>query len=85
MSRDFNNIGPWLLPKLEKMGLSLEQFANLVGVTRTMLYNYINDTNRPSTQTMSRICNILEVPLIEGLQQYTEKKAGRPVGWRKRR
>lgn len=85
MSKDFNNIKQWILPKLEQMEMSIEQFANLAGITRTAVYNYLNDRNRPSTQTMARMCEVLGVPLLEGLQQYSEKKAGRPYGWRKKR
>jgi transcriptional regulator with XRE-family HTH domain len=80
IERDFNNLKDWLPGKIRATGLSFEQFARAVGITRTMIYNYIDDKNRPETQTMVKICQLLQVPLEEGLSQYTPRKVGRPPG-----
>lgn len=76
--KSYNHIRSWLIPKLDAMGCSVELFANQVGVSKTMIYHYINDVSRPETQVMKRICDVLGVSLDEGLSQYTEKKRGRP-------
>jgi transcriptional regulator with XRE-family HTH domain len=76
--KDFNNIREWLIPLLDKRGLSVERFANQVGVTRAAVYHYIKDTNRPSEQTMIKMCRILGVAPEDGLRQYTPKIVGRP-------
>jgi DNA-binding XRE family transcriptional regulator len=75
---DFSNLPVWLPKKLDDAGLSPEQFANQVNVSRTSIYAYISDKSRPSEQTMSRMCRLLNVPFEEGLAQYTPKKIGRP-------
>lgn len=80
MSKDFNNLGIWLPPRIEKTGLSIEMFARKVSLSRAQLYRYFTDLSRPTTQTMARICRALHVPLEEGLRQYTEKTNGRPKG-----
>ena len=76
--KDFNYIKEWLMPKLDAKGISVEALANAVGVTRGAIYFYLDDTCRPETQTMARICQFLGVPLEEGLKQFTPKKRGRP-------
>jgi transcriptional regulator with XRE-family HTH domain len=80
MDRNFNNLGTWLPPLIEKTGMSYEQFARAVGRTRVMIYNYIKDINRPDEQTMIRMCQVLGVPVEEGMGQYTPRKVGRPLG-----
>lgn len=77
---DFNNLGEWLPPRIEKTGLSIEMFSRKIDLSRAQLYRYFNDLSRPTTQTMAKICRVLKVPLEEGLRQYVEKKNGRPVG-----
>jgi ribosome-binding protein aMBF1 (putative translation factor) len=78
--KDFNNLPVWLPKKLDESGLSPEQFANRVNVSRTMIYEYISDDARPSEQTASRMSRILGVKFEELLSQYTPKKNGRPRG-----
>lgn len=78
--RNFNNLNTWLPPRIQATGMSIEQFARAAGVTRVMIYNYIADKNRPDEQTMIRICQLLNVPAEEGMQQYTPRKVGRPKG-----
>lgn len=75
-----NNIQNWLMSHLREMGLSVEQFANLVGLSRASIYFYFQDKCRPSEEAMAAICDVLGVPLEEGLQQYIPKKTGRPSG-----
>lgn len=67
--------------------MSIEQFANEVGVSRASVYFYFSDQARPTEETMKRMCDVLERPYEEGLRQYTPKKNGRPSegGRRKRR
>ena len=80
--RDFNRIQAWLDPQLKEKKLSVEAFANLCDLTRTSVYFFRNDKNRPSEQTMIRMCQVLGVPAEEGFAQYTPKPLGRPSGLR---
>ena len=80
MIRDYNNIRGWLLPKLESRGFSIERFADSVGVSRAIVYMWLHDQSRPTEQTMSKVCHVLDIPLEEGLSQYTPKPNGRPAG-----
>jgi transcriptional regulator with XRE-family HTH domain len=75
---NFNNIRNWLLPKLEELGMSVEQFARAAKLTRAMVYFYMSDRNRPSEQAMIRMCQVLGCPPEEGMRQYTPNKIGRP-------
>jgi hypothetical protein len=75
---DFNHTRDWLIPKLDAGGISDETFANAIGVNRSVICFYMNESCRPETQTMSRTCRFPGVPLEEGLKQYTHKKKGRP-------
>lgn len=78
MDKDYNNIREWLLPKLDALNLSIEQFARKAKISRASVYFYLDDTYRPSTGIMLRMCEVLGVPLAEGLRQYSERKPGRP-------
>ena len=77
---DFNNIKDWIVPLLEQKGLSLENFAREVGVSRASIYFYMTDKTRPTSVTMKKMCDVLEVPFEEGLAQYTPRPVGRPKG-----
>jgi len=77
---DFSNLPYWLPRQVRKIGLTLEQVAHRIGVSRTMMYEYLQDTARPSEQTMLKMCRLFKVPFEEGLSQYTPKTNGRPRG-----
>lgn len=95
MSKDFNHINQWLTQKLDERGVSVEQLANISGLSKASLYFYMTDRRRPDEQAMAKICHALsglmvtdlqgnqfmqEVPFEEGLRQYTPRKRGRPSG-----
>lgn len=82
MKSDYNHIREWLLPQLAEKGLSIEQFARACGLSRVIVYFYMDDKYRPDSQIMAAMCDVLEVPLEEGLRQYTPRKRGRPEGYR---
>jgi transcriptional regulator with XRE-family HTH domain len=77
--RDYNRIKQWLDPKLKEKGLSVEAFARQCGLTRTSIYFFRADKNRPNEQTMIRMCQVLGVPAEEGFAQYTPNQVGRPT------
>lgn len=83
MMQNENTIKQWLIPKLTERRLTVEQFANKVGVSRASIYFYFTDKARPEVETMAAMCAVLNVPLKEGLNQYTPKPVGRPGGGRK--
>lgn len=77
-AKDFNHIRQWLDPKLDELDLSVESFARQCDLTRTAIYAYRADKNRPSEQTMIRMCQVLGVSAEDGFAQYTPRKKGRP-------
>lgn len=77
MGKDFSNLGDWLPKQLRRVGLSVEQLARLAGLSRASVYFYIDDTCRPTEQSMVKICSVLGVPLDVGLRQYTPRQIGR--------
>ena len=77
---NFSNLPVWIPEQLMRLGLTKEQLAHRLGVSRTSIYRYIYDMDRPSKDTMLKMCRVMGVPLEEGLRQYTPKKNGRPFG-----
>lgn len=58
--------------------MTVENFSDLVGVSRGMVYFWMHDKHRPTEDAMVRVCQVLDVPLKEGLSKYTPKLTGRP-------
>lgn len=58
--------------------LTVERLARASNVTRTAVYNYTKNINRPTIETLRRMCEALDVPVELGLQYCTPSKAGRP-------
>ena len=77
---NFSNLPKWIPRQLKRVGLTKEQLAHRVGVSRTTIYRYIYDMDRPSENTMLNMCRVLDIAFEEGLRQYTPKKNGRPFG-----
>ena len=77
-TKDFNTLPVWLRSRIALVGLSPEEFARMVGVSRVSVYNYLSGHSRPNSQTMVSICHVLEVPLEEGFAQYSPPAIGRP-------
>jgi transcriptional regulator with XRE-family HTH domain len=73
-----NPIRRWLLPKLAAKDMSVAQLAAAIGVSRAAVYLYLNDQSRPTGYHMARICQVLGVPIEEGLGVYVPKRTGRP-------
>ena len=71
-------IRDWLLPKLAAKEMSVAQLATAIGVSRAAVYLYLNDQSRPTGYHMARICQVLGVPIEEGLGVYVPKRTGRP-------
>lgn len=76
--KDFNNLGTWLPPRIEATGMSIEKFSYKAGLSKAIVYFYMQDKYRPSAESMIRMCKVLGVPAEEGLAQYTERKVGAP-------
>jgi transcriptional regulator with XRE-family HTH domain len=77
---NFSNLPSWLPRHLKRTGLTPEKLGHRAKISRTTVYRYMYDENRPTAQTMLRICRVLGVPFEEGMGQYTPKKNGRPYG-----
>lgn len=78
--KDFNNLPVWIPKQCAKKEIGIETLAQRSGVSRTAIYKYLYDQDRPSEQTMKRITKALGVSFEEGLKQYTPKRNGRPPG-----
>jgi transcriptional regulator with XRE-family HTH domain len=83
MSKDYNRLGKWLGQQLLKHSISPEVLANRARVSRASVYFWMADITRPGVQSMVKVCQVLNVPLEEGLAQYTPKENGRPAGGKK--
>jgi len=77
-SADFSNLGKWLPQKMADKGMSAEQLGNACGVSRSAIYFFISDKNRPTEMTMMKICRALDADFADGLRQYTPRPMGRP-------
>jgi transcriptional regulator with XRE-family HTH domain len=77
---DWSNLPYWLPKKIKATDLTVEQIAHRVGISRTMMYEYLTDDARPNEDTMLKLCRVLNVPYEEGLAQYVPRKNGRPRG-----
>lgn len=75
---NFSHLPTWLPKQLERVQLSAEQLAHRAGVSRTCIYRYMYDQDRPSKKTMLGICRALDIPPEQGLRQYSTKPNGRP-------
>jgi transcriptional regulator with XRE-family HTH domain len=74
---NFNRIKEWLDPKLKRMDLSPEEFARTCHLSKASIYFYRVDATRPDVQSMTKMCEVIGVPLEEGLAQYTPRRNGR--------
>jgi transcriptional regulator with XRE-family HTH domain len=79
MAKDFNNLAKWIPARMKEAGIeTVEKLANRAGLSRTAIYRWFYDQDRPSEDSMLKICRVVGVSLEEGLSQYSPKKVGRP-------
>jgi transcriptional regulator with XRE-family HTH domain len=76
--KNHNQLREWLLAKLAEKDLSVAQLAHATGVSRAAIYLYLTDQSRPTGYQMAKMCQVLGVPIEEGLAQYVSRRAGRP-------
>lgn len=62
---------------LKTNGISVEQFARKIGVTRTSVYYYVRDRSRPTLSTLEKICKEVGISLAEGFTYCTPREEGR--------
>ena len=55
------SIKPYRMAK----GISVQEFAKLTGLSRTMIYNYESGLNTPSPKTLVKIAEVLGVEPIK--------------------
>lgn len=81
-----NNLKQWLIGTedkpglLVKRGIGTEDFAYSIGLTRSAVYFFLEDNNRPSPQTLAKMCKVLGVTIEEGLKHVDPRATGRPAG-----
>lgn len=62
---------------LDKLNLSVEQFARAVGVTRASVYYYLRNRTKPTPNTLAKMANVLDVPYEQMLTYITPRPMGR--------
>lgn len=77
----FNHLDTWLPDKIRDCGLTVQEFADQAGLSRSALYHFMKDKRRPDDRTISKICKFLNLPIEEGKAQYTRNMPGRPKGY----
>jgi hypothetical protein len=63
---------------LKRRGWSVEDLSRYVGVTRTIIYKYIQNNSRPTVPVLRKMGEVLEVPFAEMLTYCIPSKIGRP-------
>jgi transcriptional regulator with XRE-family HTH domain len=58
--------------------LSVEKLARASNITRTAVYNYINNVNRPTDYVLKSMSEALSIPYAEMLSYCTPAPFGRP-------
>src|SRR5258705_8516539 len=76
----FSNLPVWIPKQAAKKGITLERLAQLSGISKSAIYRYLYDQDRPSEKTMLKMTRALGIEFEEGLKQYTPNKNGRPSG-----
>jgi DNA-binding phage protein len=61
---------------LKSEGLSVEQFARKLGVSRTMVYFYLEDHSRPTAAALHKICEEVGITYEKGLTYCTPRTSG---------
>lgn len=79
-----STLSEWLKKKLEDKNMSIARLAFETGLSRTIIYYYLEDVNRPGKENLQKICDVLGADINEAIGLYTIKKIGRPVGSVKR-
>lgn len=80
-----NNLKEWLIGNpqnpglLKQLGLSVEQFADGIGLRRTTIYYFLNDNHRPSIESLKKMCDFLGVTIQEGMKWVSPRAEGRPA------
>jgi transcriptional regulator with XRE-family HTH domain len=76
--KDFNHLNEWIPEKLKEVGITLEQLANRANISRTAIYRWLYDADRPTEDSIIVVCRVLGVAPEEGMAQYVPKRVGRP-------
>lgn len=63
---------------MKEAGLTVDKLANRSGISRTAIYKWMYDEDRPTEDSMVKLCHALGVNLQEGLREYVPKRNGRP-------
>lgn len=70
---------PWIPGVLDKHGMSVEQLAGKIGVTRSIIYYYLTGERSPTKETLAKICDVLQVSYEDALKYITPVDSiGRP-------
>jgi transcriptional regulator with XRE-family HTH domain len=79
-----NNLKEWLIGTpanpglLKQRGMEVETLADKMGLQRATVYYFLNDTHRPSPESLAKMCQALHVDYTEGLKHVTPRVPGRP-------
>jgi hypothetical protein len=59
MPVDYNKLPQWLTRKLDERRMSVDDLAYEARISRTVIYMWLNDTYRPTPQSMIKVCRAL--------------------------
>jgi transcriptional regulator with XRE-family HTH domain len=71
-------LGPWIKAHMTSLGISAEELGNRVGVSRSAIYYYLNDKDRPRFGIITKICEVFGVPVEEATKLYSERPGTAP-------
>ena len=70
---------------LDMLGMSVEQFAMAIGVTRASVYFYLTGKTIPSSRTLHKMATVLGIPAQDLFKILPTREPGAPVGKKGRR
>jgi transcriptional regulator with XRE-family HTH domain len=77
--QDFNNLREWLTKKLDERLMTVEDLARESRISRTLLYDWMNDKWRPTHNTMPKVVRALsDTPVIVTVNGKTTQEL-RPI------
>lgn len=77
-----NKLREWLIGTesapglLVQKGMSVEQFAIELNLSRAQVYYYFKDVNRPRLETLGRMCRVLHVSMAEARKWIEPQEEG---------
>lgn len=69
-----NNLKTWLPPIIRMNGFTISDFCHKMGIHRSLYYQYLEDSLRPSTATALKMADVLQCSPKEVLEQVRPRR-----------